>query len=157
MSRPPLASDQRLINARDVFDEILAGRAPVSFVYQDDLVAAFMDIQPVNPGHVLVVPKKQAQFLWELDNETSDRLFKVGRKVAQAIRDSGLLCEGINLFVADGVAAGQEVPHVHLHVFPRYHGDGFGLRFAERYFELPLRSQLDDAATKIRNALDEGI
>ncbi|MBE7385533.1 MAG: HIT family protein [Leptolyngbya sp. SIO1E4] len=145
------------MNTRNVFDEILAGRAPVSLVYQDDLVAAFMDIQPVNPGHVLVVPKKCAQFLWELDNETSARLFGVGRKVAQAIRDSGLQCEGINLFVADGAAAGQEVPHVHLHVFPRYRGDGFGLQFADRYFELPLRSQLDDAATKIRNALDEEI
>ncbi|MEO1127478.1 MAG: HIT family protein [Cyanobacteria bacterium J06639_16] len=153
MAKPPLESDQALINRRNVFDEIIAGRAPVSWVYQDNLVAAFMDIQPVNPGHVLVVPKRPVQFLHELDYETANRLFWVGRQVVQAIRDSDLQCQGVNLFVADGAAAGQEVPHVHLHIFPRYRDDGFGLKFADRYFEPPPREALDAAAKKIRDAL----
>ncbi|MEO0538932.1 MAG: HIT family protein [Cyanobacteria bacterium P01_A01_bin.123] len=154
MNEPPLASDQWLIKTKNVFDDIIAGSAPVSWVYQDSLVVAFMDIQPVNPGHVLVVPKQAVQFLHQLDHETANRLFLVGRRVAQAIRDSGLQCEGVNFFVADGAAAGQEVPHVHLHVFPRYRDDGFGLKFADRYFQLPPREALDAAAEKIRAALD---
>ena len=154
MNRPPLESDQALIDTENVFDDLLAGKLPASFVYQDELVAAFMDIQPVNPGHVLIVPRQCVRFLCELDDETANRLFLVGRRVAQSIRDSGLPCEGVNMFVADGSAAGQEVPHVHLHVFPRYIGDGFGFNFAERYFELPSRKELDEAADKLRIALE---
>ncbi len=138
----------------NVFSQILAGEAPASFVYRDDLVAAFMDIQLVNPGHVLVVPICPARDLSELDDVTAGRLFQVARRIAAALRKSGLKCEGVNIFLADGEAAGQEVFHVHLHVFPRFAGDGFGLKFADRYFQLPPREELDEAAKRIRTALD---
>jgi histidine triad (HIT) family protein len=59
----------------------------------------------------------------------------------------------VNLFLADGKAAMQEVFHVHLHVFPRYEGDGFGLKFSPEYFKRPSRAELDEAAEKIRRAL----
>ncbi len=103
-----------------IFCAILAGRAPASIVYQDGLVTAFMDIRPVNPGHTLIVPNRHAAHLQDLDGETAAHMFQVGQRLAGALYQSGLRCEGVNFFLADGEAAGQEVFHVHLHVFPRY-------------------------------------
>jgi diadenosine tetraphosphate (Ap4A) HIT family hydrolase len=78
----------------------------------------------------------------------------MAKRVAKALRESGLRCEGVNLFLADGEAAGQEVPHVHLQVFPRFAEDGFGLRHPKRYFgELRPRAALDAAAADIRSVL----
>lgn len=136
-----------------VFCDILAGRAPVSWVYQDDAVVAFMDIQPVNPGHVLVIPRQHAPALADLPVEAGAQLFRVGQRVAQSLRHSGVSCEGVNFFLADGEAAGQEVFHVHLHVFPRYAGDGFGFKFGPHYRTLPARAALDQVAGQIRKAL----
>lgn len=136
-----------------IFCEILEGAAESSIVYEDHLVTAFMDIQPINPGHLLVVPNSHAAYLSELEPETGARMFKVAQKIAQAIRDSSIRCEGINLFLADGQAAMQEVFHVHLHVIPRFSSDGFGVTFPQRYFSRPPRAELDIAAENIKNAI----
>lgn len=136
-----------------VFCDILAGKLPASVVWRDDVCCAFMDIQPVNPGHVLVIPVEHAACLAELDGEIGAHAFRVAQRVAGAIRNSGLRCEGVNLFLADGEVAGQEVFHVHLHVFPRYRGDGFGLRFGPEYGNRPGRAALDEVAGQIRAAL----
>ena len=136
-----------------VFCDILAGERPASVVFRDSVCWAFMDIQPVNPGHVLVIPTRHASGLSDLDATSGNHMFSVARRVANALRDSGLKCEGINLFLADGAVAGQEVPHVHLHVLPRYPGDGFGLRFGLRYGDRPPRAELDAVADRIRRAL----
>ena len=136
-----------------VFCDILAGKPPSSIIFKDDLCCAFMDIQPVNPGHVLVVPAGHASCLAELDEESGAHMFRVAQRIAKAIRNSGVKCEGINLFLADGEAAGQDVFHVHLHVFPRYAGDGFGFRFGPEYGNRPGRAELDGIAGKIRRAL----
>jgi diadenosine tetraphosphate (Ap4A) HIT family hydrolase len=136
-----------------IFCEILAGRQPASLVYRDDQVIAFMDIQPVTPGHVLVVPNQHAASLAELEVEGGAQIFRVGQKVAAALRSSGLKCEGVNFYLADGEAAGQEVFHVHLHVFPRFRGDGFGLRFGPAYRTRPPRTALDEMARQIRRML----
>lgn len=136
-----------------IFSKILAGEAPASFVYRDELVAAFMDIQPVNTGHVLVVPLRPATYLAELDDESAARMLVVAKRVAAAIRQSGLRCEGVNLFLADGEAAGQEVFHVHLHVIPRFAGDGFGLKLPPHYPQLPPREALDAWAEQLRKAM----
>jgi len=136
-----------------VFCDILAGKSPSSVVFKDTLCWVFMDIQPVNPGHVLIIPTYHAACLAELDEESGARMFRIAQRMAQALRNSGLKCEGANLFLADGPAAGQEVFHVHLHVVPRYTGDGFGLRFGPEYGNRPARAQLDVVADKIRRAL----
>ena len=137
-----------------IFCEIIRGQAQASIVYSDQHVLAFMDIQPVNPGHLLVVPRVHANYLSALDPETGGRLFQAGMRMAAAISRSGIRCEGINLHLADGRAAGQEIFHVHLHVIPRFLGDGFGLRFGPEYYNLPDRSTLDRTATDIRMALE---
>ncbi len=134
-----------------IFCAIVAGRAPASLVYQDEFTTAFMDIQPVNPGHLLVVPNRHAGNLAELPPEAGPRLFTVAQRLAAALRQSGLQCEGINLWLADGRAAGQDVFHVHLHVLPRFLGDGFGLVFPPTYHQRPPRAQLEAIAEKIRS------
>lgn len=136
-----------------VFCGILAGNLPSSAVFRDDVCCAFLDIRPVNPGHVLVVPIAHAGCLAELDADVGAHVFKVGQRMAAALRGSGLRCEGVNLFLADGAVAGQEVFHVHLHVIPRYAGDGFGLRFGPGYGAMPARGELDGVADRIRRAL----
>ena len=136
-----------------IFCDIAAGRTPASIVYRDEWVCAFMDIQPVNPGHLLVIPVTHAPDLAALEPDTGAQMFRVGQRLATAIRRSGVRCEGINFFLADGEAAGQEVFHVHLHVFPRYVGDGFGLRYGPEYDVLPDRSALEAMASAVRGAL----
>lgn len=143
-----------MANPSCVFCEIVRGTAPSSMVYADDAVVAFMDIQPVNQGHVLVVPRVHAAQLSELDGETGARLFPVAMELSEAIRQSGVRCEGVNLFLADGEAAGQEVFHVHLHIIPRFRGDGFGFRFGPQYGILPERARLDQVAASIRKAME---
>ena len=139
-----------------VFCEIVRGTAQSSTVYADDTVVAFMDIQPVNEGHVLVVPRAHAAHLSELDEETGAHLFRVAMRLTEALRRSGVRCEGVNLSLADGEAAGQEVFHVHLHLIPRFRGDGFGLRFGPDYGILPERARLDQVAAGIGQALEAG-
>jgi len=137
-----------------IFCDILLGKIPSSVVHQDDSCIAFLDIQPVNPGHVLVIPNSHASNLAELDAGVASKLFTVAQRVAAALRESGeIRCEGVNLLLADGEAAGQEVFHVHLHVFPRFKGDGFGYKFPARYSDRPERSELDAVALAIRNRL----
>ncbi len=138
-----------------IFCRILAGQAEATLVWRDELCTAFMDIQPVNPGHVLIVPNVHAAALADLDEDTAAHLMRVGQRMTAALRASGLRCEGVDLFLADGEAAMQEILHVHLHVFPRYRGDGFGLRFGPDYRNRPGRVALEDAAERIRTALAE--
>jgi histidine triad (HIT) family protein len=138
-----------------IFCDILAGRLPISQVYRDELCTALMDIQPVNPGHMIIVPNTHAAFLSELDEDTGAQMFRVAQRLARALRRSAVKCEGVNFFLADGEAAMQEIFHVHLHVFPRFDGDGFGLTFGPAYFHKPARNELDEIAQKIRSGLDE--
>ena len=137
-----------------IFSKILQGKVSASFVYQDEKVSAFMDIQPINPGHVLVIPNREVASLTDLDEETGVHLFRIGHRIANALRKSGLKCEGVNLFLADGQAAKQDVLHVHLHVFPRFRGDNFKWQFDQNYSDLPKRAELDEAAEAIKFALE---
>ena len=137
-----------------IFCNILSGESPASFVYRDDLVAAFMDIQPVNLGHVLVVPVRHAPFMADVTAEEAGALMRVAQWVTAALRGSTLKCEGVNYFLADGEAAMQEVFHAHLHVFPRFKGDNFGLRFSPEYYtRRPPRHELDQQAADLRALL----
>ena len=137
-----------------IFAKIIQGKVPASFVYRDEKVSAFMDIQPINPGHVLVIPNREVASLTDLDEETGAHLFRIGHRIAKALRQSGLKCEGVNLFLADGQAAKQDVFHVHLHVFPRFRGDNFKWQFGRNYSKLPKREELEQTAESIKLALD---
>jgi histidine triad (HIT) family protein len=136
-----------------VFCELVAGNRPISVIDETEDVLAFLDIQPINPGHALIIPKHHAPYLDDLDSTLGGHIFAMGMRVAAALRACGIRCEGVNLFLADGEAAGQEVFHAHLHVIPRFLGDGFGWKFSPNYFVLPPRGELDGLAKDIRNAM----
>lgn len=136
-----------------IFCKLLSGELEVSLVHKDDLCSAFMDIQPVNPGHVLVVPNRHAHCLADLKQEEGVEMFRMAQRLAAALHRIGVKCEGVNFFLADGAAAGQEVFHVHLHVFPRYERDGFKLVLPQASSRKPGRKKLNEIAERIRNAL----
>ena len=110
----------------------------------------FMSLLPVVRGHLLVVPRNHAVGLEDLDGVTSAHVWSVGHDMARALRRSALRCEGINMLVCDGDVAFQTVPHFHLHVIPRYAGDGWTILPDEVERKRPL---LDQDAQLIKEAL----
>lgn len=136
-----------------VFCAIVAGRAAASVVYEDDLVLAFMDIAQISPGHALVIPKAHYASLSDVPEAAGAHLFTIGRWLAGALRRSGVRCEGVNLFLADGEATGQEVFHCHLHVLPRFRGDAFRVEYGPS--TRPPREALDAVARQLSVAYRE--
>ncbi|MEA3459078.1 MAG: HIT family protein [Chloroflexota bacterium] len=109
-----------------IFCAIAAGRAPAEVVFEDEETMAFMDIHPANPGHTLVVPKRHISNIYKLDEETAAAVMRTTVRVARAIR-AALEPDGMNLLQANGRTAGQSVFHFHVHIVPRWHGDGLRL------------------------------
>ena len=134
-----------------IFCEILKGNSPASYTYQDDTVVAFMDVQPITHGHMLVVPRAHAVLMSDVEETVAMRSFRVARQLGSIARKT-LGAAGVNLFVADGEAAFQDVPHFHVHVIPRYPKDGFGLTFPAKYSQPPSRAELETIAEAIRAA-----
>ena len=137
-----------------IFCQIIDGKAEASRVYEDEICLAFMDIQPVNSGHVLVVPKVHFKDLSDLPADIGAHLFQITQRIALSLPKTEVKNEGIDFFLAHGEAAGQEIFHVHLHIIPRFTGDGFGFRFGPNYANLPQRSELDAVAAQIRRQLE---
>ena len=134
-----------------VFCRIAAGAEPASMVRADDEVLAFLTHQPVNAGHVLVVPRAHVAGLSGLPDETGTAMWRLAREVAATLRQDPAWSDGVNLHLSDGDAAGQHVFHVHLHVIPRFHGDG--LRITDARHDPPTRLELDEVASRLRGAL----
>jgi diadenosine tetraphosphate (Ap4A) HIT family hydrolase len=133
-----------------LFCEIIAGREDASLAYEDERVLAVMDLSPVNQGHLFVLPRAHVESLEDLDENLGTHLFRVAHRLARALYRSGLPCAGVNMFLADGEAAFQEIFHVHLHVLPRTLGDGFRIdaNWRERN-----RAELDATAERVRRGL----
>lgn len=125
---------------------------PVSVAYEDESVVVVADLMPVNPGHVFVLPREHVELVGDLSEQLATRLFSVARDAGAALRRSELRCEAVNYWIADGEAAGQEVAHVHLHVLPRFRGDGFHLMKDGGWTRPQPRSTLDAVAGRIREA-----
>jgi diadenosine tetraphosphate (Ap4A) HIT family hydrolase len=139
-----------------IFCEIVAGRVEASLIYHDEYTTAFMDAFPLVPGHCLVVPNRHVADLSGLDDELSGRMIATARDMSLALRASGLRCEAVNLLLADGAAAGQTVFHSHIHILPRYVGDGFGFRRPPGTGRHADRAELDEMAVRIREGLGRG-
>lgn len=120
-------------------------------VWDDDLVLAIMDINPVTDGHCLVIPKVHSLGIDDIAAETAARMMNVAQRLSGALKQSELRCDGVNLFFADGEAAFQEVFHSHLHVFPRFLGDGF--KISADWGDENRRSRIAVAADRIRETL----
>ena len=134
-----------------LFCKILTGEIPATFVQCQERCSAFLDIRPVNRGHLLIIPQEHATGLADLDPEAGAAMFQMAQHLAGALRNSGLPCEAVNLYLADGAVAGQEVFHIHLHVVPRFEGDGFGLKFGPDYGRQPDPDEMTETAGYIMN------
>ncbi|GAA1457411.1 HIT family protein [Williamsia maris] len=127
-----------------VFSMIINGDIPGRFVWKDDTAVAFLTINPVTPGHVLVVPREEIDHWEQVDPAVFAHLTAVSQTVGQATRDA-FDAPRMGLLIA-----GLEVPHLHIHVFPAHSLETFDLALAEKD---PDPASLDDAATRIRAAL----
>lgn len=107
-----------------IFCKIIAGEIPSYKVYEDDKIFAFLDIKPVNPGHILVVPKKHYQNMEEVSDNDLQALVLVVKKLGAALKNK-LGVVAYNIHENNDLIAGQVVPHLHFHIIPRKEGDGF--------------------------------
>ena len=106
-----------------IFCSIVAGDIPARTVYETDAVLAFLDANPLARGHTLVIPKSHVRRVGDLDAAPASDLFGAVASLTPRIQ-SAVDADGANVGVNDGEVAGQEIPHVHVHVVPRFDGDG---------------------------------
>lgn len=132
-----------------VFCKIVAKQIPATVVHEDEHTLAFMDIGQVNPGHVLVALKKHAENIFALDEAQAAAVFRSAARVARAIRGA-FEPQGLSVYQANGAAAGQTVFHLHIHLVPRYEGDGMALTWPVKN---PPREKLVEYAQKIKAKL----
>src|SRR3989344_1251049 len=114
------------MSAECIFCKIIKGELPSYKVYEDGSTIAFLDIRPVNAGHTLVVPKKHSQNIFDIAPEDWRAVSETVRKLAIAI-EKGTNADGVNIAMNNREHAGQIVPHPHVHIIPRFKGDGFKL------------------------------
>ena len=124
--------------------------------FEDAEVVAFMDIQPVNAGHVLVVPREHYESLEDIPPSLASHLFQVAMQLAPVVKQVAGAA-GLNLVVNSGAAAGQDVFHYHVHVIPRRPADGFDIPLPFGGSEMPDRTVLDMNAARIIAALRDPV
>jgi histidine triad (HIT) family protein len=132
-----------------IFCKIIAGEIPSTKIYEDELVYAFMDISPINKGHILVIPKEHHPASSSIPENIAGRMFHIGSRIGVALR-RGLDYDGFNLHLADGTCAGQVVMHAHLHVVPRGAEDGFHWNWRQLKYE---DNEAGEIAVKIKKKL----
>jgi diadenosine tetraphosphate (Ap4A) HIT family hydrolase len=142
-----------------IFCDIAARRAEASVAFEDDLFVAFLDIYPMRPGHLLLIPKQHAERLCELPPWLAGQLFACAQSLGSALRGSGIPCDDVNFVLNDGPVANQTVGHVHMHLLPRTRGDlkTLGRKILQRPLQPLLggakRGVLDEHARRIAAAL----
>jgi histidine triad (HIT) family protein len=134
------------------FCDLIQGAGEVSICYEDSEAIAFMDIQPVNSGHVLVVSRRHYERFEDVPAELSMHLFRVVTKLVPAVKKVAD-ADGMNIVVSSGTAAGQDEPHYHIHIIPRCEGDGFDVPLPFGGSTMPDRTLLDATAVRIMTAL----
>ena len=136
---------------KNIFAKILRGEIPAHKVYEDGSTIAILDVMPQSDGHTLIIPKAEAENLFDLEPAMAAAVMRTGQRVALAVRRA-FEPEGITLMQFNGAEAGQTVFHFHLHLVPRYAGQP--LRTHGRGFADP--EVLAEHATRLRAALDSG-
>ena len=127
-----------------VFTMIMNREIPGRFVYEDDAVVAFLTIEPMTPGHTLVVPRDEVDNWQDLEPAVLDRVMHVAQRIGKAV------CAAFGATRAGVIIAGLEVPHLHVHVFPAFNLTDFGFANVDRN---PSPESLDAAQAKIIAAL----
>lgn len=135
-----------------IFCKIVKGEIPCAKILEDDRVLSFVDINPINPGHALVIPKKHYHTLFDMDPEDLRACIVAAQKVGRAVYRS-VAAEGVNLVQNNYRAAGQLIDHAHFHLIPRFEGDGFLPSWPGKPY---LPGGLDAHLKKIVDALSQG-
>lgn len=135
-----------------IFCDLIRGAAEVSMCYEDSTVIAFMDIQPVNAGHVLVGPREHYEVLQDIPRELGQHMYEVATRLIPVVQKVAG-ADDLNIVVNSGAAAGQNVFHYHIHLIPRKHGDGFDIPLPFPGSEMPNRHMLDAMAAQIGAAM----
>ena len=134
-----------------IFCDIVESRASADVVCEDGETLAFMDINPANPGHTLVIPKRHVRNIYGLDEETAAAVMRTSVRVAKAIKRA-LQSDGMNLVQSNERAGGQDIFHFHIHIVPRWYGDG--LRLA-RPPEVRRTMSIKETAARIRGEVSK--
>jgi histidine triad (HIT) family protein len=137
------------MSADCVFCKIRDGQLPSMKVYEDDRTLVFMDINPLNAGHCLVVTRTHAPTIWESDEADLEAAIVVAKKIALALREA-VKPDGLNVLQANGAAAFQSVAHFHLHLIPRWNNDGKGFDWSLVPGD---RAQIIEIGERVREAL----
>jgi histidine triad (HIT) family protein len=131
-----------------IFTKIIQGEIPSYKIAEDDQYYAFLDINPLAVGHTLVIPKKEVDYLFDLDTSTYSGLFAFVRKVGKAVEEA-IPCKRLGV-----VVYGLDVPHAHVHLIP-LHGSGNEINFSNPKVKMD-PEQFEETAEKIRNAFMKG-
>ncbi len=134
-----------------IFCKIIKGEIPSSKVYEDNMTFAFLDLKPVNLGHILVVPKEHSANIYETPDAHLEAMIKTAKKVSIAVKKS-TNADGVNLAMNNNHAAGQVIFHSHFHIIPRYHNDGFELWHGKR--EYKNEEEMKELAEKIQKEIN---
>jgi histidine triad (HIT) family protein len=135
-----------------IFCDLIRGAAEVSICYEDATAIAFLDVQPVNAGHVLVVPREHYEVLQHIPAHVGMHLYQVAAKLIPPVQTASGATD-MNIVVNSGAAAGQNVMHYHIHLIPRLPGDGFDVPLPFPGSQMPHRQQLDAMAARIGSLL----
>jgi len=131
-----------------LFCNIAKGSAPSEKIYEDGDTMAFLDIYPVNRGHTLVIPKRHAENIHDIESSDFCTLMEQVRQLAPIVK-KGVNADGVNIIINNGNAAGQIIFHTHVHIIPRFEGDGHMHWRGEGYKE----GEMSDVAKNIRTLL----
>ena len=132
-----------------VLCQIIEGKVPSKKLYEDDGIIAVLDINGANPGHAFVMPKEHHTILEQVPNDIIGKLFQVSNMISTAIFES-LEIQGTNLFVTNGIAAGQVTAHFMINVIPRKEGDGINLQW-------PPKQLTEEEMSTVELQLKEGV
>ena len=132
-----------------IFCKIANGEIPSSTIYEDDLFRVILDLSPATKGHALILPKKHMANIFEMDEETAEKVFVLASRIAKAMKEA-LNCDGLNIVQNNGEIAGQTVFHFHMHIIPRYNDDGQQINWVPKTSEAAEREMI---AEQIKNAL----
>ena len=132
-----------------IFCKIAKGEIHTATFYEDSHFTVILDVNPATKGHCLIIPKEHFDNIYDLDGETAGKLFALATCIARAMRDA-LKCDGLNLVQNNGEIAGQTVNHFHLHLIPRYEGDGLNLNWPQQEISA---EQLEEIRQSIKKSI----
>ena len=134
-----------------LFCKIAKGEIHSATVYEDSHFTVILDVNPATKGHCLIIPKEHFDNIYDLDGETAGKLFALATCIARAMKDA-LKCDGLNLVQNNGEVAGQTVNHFHLHLIPRYEGDGLNLNWPQQEIS---GEQLEEIRQSIKKSIQQ--